>query len=952
MGSREGVVAPSDVCGKLRVKDTQYSRAKEIFLAALERPEAERMDFVRSAAGTDRELLAEIESLLEHDSGKEAGSAAGALDQLVFSSPTQSDLERLRVALADRYRVESELGVGGMATVYRATDLRHDRQVAIKVLPPEITSLLGAKRFVQEIKIVAQLHHPHILQLYDSGEVAGRLFYVMPLVEGGSARDRIKEEGKLPLDDAVRILRDVADALAEAHGKGVVHRDIKPDNVLISGRHSLVADFGLAKVVSAVGGSLNLTRSGIPMGTPAYMSPEQVVSDPEIDYRTDIYSFGVLAFELYAGRTPFGPLSPREMLSAHLTTAPPDLSALRDDLPSPLVSLVKRCLEKRPEDRFQETEDILSILEGYVHTSGDSSGAGVRTSRSSRRKWVWGTAVLMSLLAFTTLAIMFFEREHPISLDNDRILVAGFVNETGEPTLDHLGGITADWISRGLQETGAKVVLVGGFFDPDPQSADSAGRTGLDKAIASAESYGAGTVLTGSYYRHGDSVQFLGRLVNTQTGELRVSLTPVTGPLTSPLDAVDLLRRRIMSAADFISSASQSTMAIRPPLYEAYREWLAALRLTAQQDHEGALQRYLRAYELDTTFTVALIMVTGMLMAEERYAEVDSSLRALERRLPSLTPLERAAWEGQSARMRGDLEGWLAGSRRVAEIMPFSPGTQDLAEGPIFLNRPGEAISFLERLDFSQEFVRGWVQFWRYYHDAFHMLGQFEEALEVAERARIAYPTSLVVGLIDTPTLAALGRIDELDDRFDAALARPPQPGVDLGDWMIDAAAELRAHGHMTELGQMLRRFERWMASSSAGEAATPTRRRQVVDALNLEGRHAEALRVIQALADSVLEDVDALGRLGRTAAAAGDRDLALYVDSLLSIWDQPYVFGSAQAWRARIAANLGDSDQAVSLLREAFAQGLPHGPWLHRDNSLESLRGYAPFDELVEPQG
>jgi tetratricopeptide (TPR) repeat protein len=934
--------------------DTPYSRAKEIFLSALERPEAERTAFVQEAAAGDLGLLSEVESLLGYHGGMGSGSAADALDTLASPPQRLSGVDCLREPLADRYRIEEEIGQGGMATVYRARDLRHDRPVALKVLDPVLTPVLGAERFLREIKIVAQIHHPHVLQLYDSGEAGGCLFYVMPLVEGGSAARRLSAAGTLPLGEVVRVLRDVVDALAEAHARGIVHRDIKPDNVLISGRHALVADFGLAKAVSEAGSSVKLSGVGLPLGTPAYMSPEQVAGDPQIDFRTDHYSFGILAFELLTGALPFDAGSSREMLTAHLTRTPRDLSQLREGLPAALVALVMRCLEKRPENRFQHTEELRDILEGLLRSGEDERPRALPTRSSKLGSWAKGSLVALPVVGFVALAIFLQGRRTGVPLDPSRVLVAGFVNETGDTTMDHLGAIATDWVARGLQEAGAVVVLGGGFLDPDPTAPDSAGRTGLARSVASAEATGSGTVLTGAFYRQGDSVRFQAQLVNTRTTELRVSLEPITGSLASPVEAVDLLRRRVMSAADFLSSPSQPTMPIRPPVYEAYREWVSALRLTGQGDFEGAMDGYLRAYAMDSTFTVALIMASGMMIATERYTGADSILSALASRSESLTPLERIAWEGQSARMRGDLEGWLAASRRLAEIMPYSPGTQDLAEGPVFLNRPREAIAFLDQLDFSQEYVRGWVQFWELYHDAYHMLGEFDKALDVAERARALYPNSLQVGLIDVPTLAALGRMDELNGRFDVAFTRPQQPAVDLTEEMFVAAEELKAHGHVDEVGRMLSRLEAWMATLPASERATPELQCRLVDALNLEGRHVEALAVAQALAESYPDpdDVEILGRLGRTAAAAGDSELARRLDLRLRNLDRPYVFGSAAVWRARIAAILGDRDQAVSLLREAFAQGRQNGPWLHHDNSLGSLRGYAPFDELVRPKG
>jgi serine/threonine-protein kinase len=194
---------------------------------------------------------------------------------------------RLNEALAGRYHLERELGSGGMATVYLAQDLRHHRQVAIKVLREDLGATIGPERFQREIEIAARLHHPHILPLYDSGSAAGLLFYVMPYVQGESLRDRLAREGELPITDTVRILREVADALAKAHGQGVVHRDIKPDNVMLADRHALVADFGVAKAVSEATQAGGITTVGVALGTPAYMAPEQAAADPNTDHRAE-----------------------------------------------------------------------------------------------------------------------------------------------------------------------------------------------------------------------------------------------------------------------------------------------------------------------------------------------------------------------------------------------------------------------------------------------------------------------------------------------------------------------------------------------------------------------------------------------------------------------------------------------------------------------------------------
>ncbi len=257
-----------------------------------------------------------------------------------------------------------------MATVYLAEDLKHQRKVAVKVLRPELAASLGPDRFLREIKIAAQLQHPHILPLLDSGESDGFLYYVMPFIQGESLRDRLTTKGELPVAEATRLLRDVADALSYAHGRGVVHRDIKPDNIMLSGRHALVMDFGVAKAVSEATGRNSLTSVGIALGTPTYMSPEQAAADPHVDHRADIYALGAMGYELLSGKPPFTGMTPQQVLASHVTEAPKPVTELRAACPPALAETIMRCLAKRPADRWQSAEEVVERLEVLGTPSG------------------------------------------------------------------------------------------------------------------------------------------------------------------------------------------------------------------------------------------------------------------------------------------------------------------------------------------------------------------------------------------------------------------------------------------------------------------------------------------------------------------------------------------------------------------------------------------------------
>ena len=315
-----------------------------------------------------------------------------------------SAVERLNEALSDRYHIERELGQGGMATVYLADDLKHERKVAIKVLRPELAAVVGAERFLAEIKTTANLQHPHILPLHDSGEADGFLFYVMPYVQGESLRDKLEKEKQLRVDDALELTRKVADALDYAHGKGVVHRDIKPANILLSERgEPLVADFGIALAVSQAGGG-RITETGLSLGTPHYMSPEQATGDRDVDPRSDVYALGCVLYEMLAGQPPFAAPTAQAVLARILTEDARRVTELRRTVPPHVGAVVQRALEKLPADRFESAEEFVEALDDTSFTYETVAAAAVPpplpVEPPTRRRWL--VPALAAALVVTT----------------------------------------------------------------------------------------------------------------------------------------------------------------------------------------------------------------------------------------------------------------------------------------------------------------------------------------------------------------------------------------------------------------------------------------------------------------------------------------------------------------------------------------------------------------------
>src|SRR5688572_15419136 len=310
-------------------------------------------------------------------------------------------IDRVSAALGDRYRIERELGQGGMATVYLAEDLKHKRKVALKVLKPELAAVLGADRFVQEITTTASLQHPHILPLFDSGTADGFLYYVMPFIEGETLRDKLNRETQLGVDEAVRIAREVADALDYAHGKGIIHRDIKPENILIQNGRPMVADFGIALAVSAAAGG-RMTETGLSLGTPHYMSPEQATADKEITGRSDVYSLASVLYEMLAGQPPHLGGSAQQIIMKIIAEPPQPVTALRKSVPPHVAAALARALEKLPADRFESAKAFADALANPLFTGMRASAVGAAVRRPGGRWWTllpWATSVIALLAA-------------------------------------------------------------------------------------------------------------------------------------------------------------------------------------------------------------------------------------------------------------------------------------------------------------------------------------------------------------------------------------------------------------------------------------------------------------------------------------------------------------------------------------------------------------------------
>ena len=524
--------------------------------------------------------------------------------------PETGTLERLQAALKDRYRIDRELGAGGMATVFLAHDLRHERDVAIKVLHPELAASMGAERFEREIRLAAKLNHPHILGLFDSGEADNLFYYVMPFVQGESLRDRITRESMLPVDDALQITYEVADALGAAHALGIVHRDIKPENILLAGGHALVADFGVARAASEAGEKL--TQTGMAVGTPTYMSPEQAMGET-VGPTSDLYALGCVVYEMLTGQPPFTGANARAIMARHTMEAVPSIRLVREAVPDEVEEAVLALLAKVPADRPQSAKEFLDMLAaptgtGTTRRLGSRITTARRTAAVTRRPPVWRRPVAWAAAAAVLIVAAggaLLLRRHPAraggatgGLDPHHIAVLYFRDQSGGKLGYVVDGLTEGLI-RALREVPTLSVVSATGVEPYRQSALP--RDSIARALS------VGTLVLGDLEQNGDRLRVTLRLIDGASGadfertsfeQPAKSLVTISDTLAA--QAALLIRRRL---GEEIAMRQVSSEARNPDAWSLYQQ---AERLRKDGDAAGDTAVLARDYaQADTLLAQA-----------------------------------------------------------------------------------------------------------------------------------------------------------------------------------------------------------------------------------------------------------------------------------------------------------------------------------------------------------
>jgi eukaryotic-like serine/threonine-protein kinase len=572
------------------------------------------------------------------------------------------EFERLEAALSERYRLRHEIGRGGMATVYLADDLKHERRVAVKVLRPELATAVGPERFLREIGVTARLDHPHIVPLLDSGEADAHLYYVMPYVEGESLRDRLRRETQLPLEEALRITAEAADALSYAHGLGVVHRDVKPENILLSAGHARVVDFGIARAVTVAAGE-GLTRTGMSVGTPIYMSPEQA-SGEEVDARSDVYALGAVAYEMLAGEPPYtGPTS-ASLLAKKLVEPVPSVRTVREAVPAGVDTALRRALARLPADRFGSCSEFAEAL----HRSDFATDAGATLPR--RRLAYVGLGALALLAGLLLVQPWQGARGGGPSsagvpggasaLTPDRIAVFPFQVQAG-PELDYLGEALMDLVSEAVDGLG-ELRRVDPFALMSrvraARSSEEPRRAVLvPTAREIAAHFGAGRFVLGSVTDLGADLRIAATLYEFGDPPTAVATASARGDPTQLPALVEELASTLVADVPLGGGARLEQIAtVRAESYEAFQAYLEGEGLLRRGEFGRAGLKFEEAVAADSTFALAWYRLG---VAQGGWGARGDGATSMKRALDfseNLTPRDRRTVEAYVAFLSGEID--------------------------------------------------------------------------------------------------------------------------------------------------------------------------------------------------------------------------------------------------------------------------------------------------------
>lgn len=808
-------------------------------------------------------------------------------------------VEVLQAALGHRYQVEAQVGRGGMAYVFLAQDLKHDRRVAVKVLRPDLPTAMVAERFHREIAIAAQLSHPNILPLYDSGDAGDFLYYIMPYVEGESLRDRLQREGQLPLEDAVKILREMADALAYAHSLGVVHRDIKPENVLLHEGHAVVTDFGVARAIHA-GVPSGITTAGVAVGTPAYMSPEQASGDSRIDARSDVYSLAVVFYEMLAGEPPYSGPTPQAILARQLSEDARSLAPLRVVTPA-LEAVIRKALARSPADRYPTTLQFAAAVE-----------AAVRTGKAPGRGWTESMLRTKVLLPAAAVAL----------------LLAGWLFKTarGPPVTSvavlPFADVGGDTSSRALVE-GTVEILTSKLTELEPHFASpvwvvpaSEIRSRRVASVHQARGeFGVALAVTGSVQHHGSDLRITVNLVDAATLR-QVRSAVLSGRAADPRSWQDGLVAELAGMLGLREEApvlrlATSGASLQPLAFEAYVRGRGYLQGTRTQENLLAAARlFSEAIGKDSAFALAYAGLAESYW--QLYEETGDTGWVLPARETARLAVERghsvgAVWV--TAAMIASGTGRYAEAvellNRALELDPYSgEAYRLLAAAYGRLNRPDQAeATHLRAIQLRPYDWRAYNSFGVFYYQQGRYreaVAQFQRAAELNPLNARAYANAGAIyffleewrdarrmfqrALDIQPSAAAysnLGTLDFYEGHYQRAVANFHN-AVELASenyrfWGNLADALYWTPGRREESAAAYRRALALAEAARRINPKDPGILSHVVDYRSMLGQSDSALRLLELLVPQVEQDPELMFSVARAYEILKKRDRALF---------------------------------------------------------------------------
>lgn len=750
-------------------------------------------------------------------------------------------LEQLQESLGSAYTIERELGGGGMSRVFLAIENRLNRKVVVKVLSSDLAAGVSAERFEREIQLAAQLQQANIVPLLATGDTNGIPYFTMPFVEGESLRTRIAAQKSFTVTECVSILRDVARALSYAHAAGIVHRDIKPDNVLLSHGAAVVTDFGIAKALSdsrrETGGS-SLTQTGTSLGSPAYMAPEQIAGDPNVDHRADLYAFGCMGYELLAGGPPFTAESQQRVLAAHLTQKPKPIASLRPGVPGQLAAIVMRCLEKEPEDRPGSAAEILTALESVSTNDSAAAAAPIPTPGPAARRLAIAAGALL-LIALAAAGVRKLYNPSAEALTDRSVAVLPLANLSGDKANDYFGEGLAEEITGALAKAGLRVV---GRSSALALSAKGMSTTDIARQL------NVGNVLQGSVQRANDQVRISVSLISAPDGTV-LWTERYDRPIKDVFAVQDEIARAVAGELKVKLSAGQLLRRVETQDPEAHAAYLQGLYLWNRRNAPG-LRR-------------AVSLFGEAVRRDPSYAQAYGGMAMAYTVLPAYDDIGNAGMFDRAREAAGRALALDSSNVQALTALGYVEALQ-------YRNAISERL-FKRAIAADSTF--GTAHFW--YGLLLLQQGRNEEALAAIQRARSLEPASLVINTAVTQVLYCMRRYDEgersgrsvlqLDSTFQLGivdLARvmveqgKPTPAIEMMLPIIDlpgfshlekvgvAAYALARAGRMDEAKSMLKKAETPIARQS-------TQRGMVAAALDAVGEREKAIEILRkAVAD------------------------------------------------------------------------------------------------------